>query len=107
MIERGSERVEYLNPDERHRKALLDVSITGAAFVHPQGEKIGTKMVVKIKEHELNATVVYSQERAEGFRIGVHFQNVSFSVQKDLKNIVDEFSRGVPMFCEIIKSDKS
>jgi hypothetical protein len=106
MVERGSERIEYLNPDERERKALLDISVSGAAFVHPRELENGTKLAVKIKKHVLNAIVVYAQGRAEGFRIGVKFQNVAFQVQKDLKDFVDEFSRGVPLFCEIVESEK-
>jgi hypothetical protein len=106
MVERGNERIEHLNPDAREKKALLDISVSGAAFVHPQELKNGTKLIVKIKEHSLNAIVVYTQGRAEGCRIGVKFQNVSLAVQKDLGEFVDEFSRGVPLFCEIIGDDK-
>lgn len=103
MAERGNERIEHLNPDEREKRALLDISVSGAAFVHPRELKNETKLTVKIKEHSLNAVVVYSQGRAEGYRIGVKFQNVPFAVQKDLKEFVDEFSKGVPLFCEIIE----
>jgi len=107
MVDRGNERIEHLNPDAREKKALLDISISGAAFVHPRELKNDTKLVVKIKEHTLNAVVVYAQGRAEGYRIGVKFQNVPFAVQKDLKEFVDEFSKGVPLFCEIIEEHKS
>ncbi|MBN1130192.1 MAG: PilZ domain-containing protein [Chitinispirillaceae bacterium] len=103
MVERASERIEHLNPDQDRKKALLDVSCTGAAFIHPQEKKIGSRLVVKIRSHELEATVVYSQARAEGHRIGVHFKDVPDNVRKELKDFVDEFSRGVPMFCEILE----
>jgi c-di-GMP-binding flagellar brake protein YcgR len=106
MVERGNERIEHLNPDEREKKALLDISVSGAAFVHPKELKNGTKLVAKIKEHSLNAIVVYNQGRAEGYRIGVKFLSVSLAVQKDLDAFVDEFSRGVPLFCEIIEGEK-
>jgi c-di-GMP-binding flagellar brake protein YcgR len=104
MVERGNERIEHLNPDAREKRALLDISVSGAAFVHPQELKNGTKLVVKIKAHSLNAVVVYNQGRAEGYRVGVKFQNVPFNVQKELTEFVDEFSKGVPLFCEIIEN---
>ena len=66
MVERGNERIEHLNPDAREKKALLDISISGAAFVHPRELKKETKLIVKIKEHSLNAVVVYTQGRAKG-----------------------------------------
>ena len=106
MVERGNERIEHLNPDAREKRALLDISVSGAAFVHPRELKNGTKLVVKIKEHSLNAAVVYTQGRAEGYRIGIKFQNVPFGIQKDLTAFVDEFSKGVPLFCEIIEDEK-
>ncbi|MBN2036459.1 MAG: PilZ domain-containing protein [Chitinispirillaceae bacterium] len=101
MVERGSERIEYLNPGDTKKKALLDVSSTGAAFIYPERKEPGSTLVVKIKERQLDAEVVYSQQRLEGFRIGVQFQNVAADMQEELEKIVDEFSRGVPIYCEI------
>jgi hypothetical protein len=107
MAERSSERIEYLNPDQSRKTALLDVSATGAAFIHPKAKNIGSRLVVKIRSHELEAAVVYSQGRIDGFRIGVQFKNVPESLKNDLKDIVDEFSRGVPLFCEVVEDSKA
>jgi hypothetical protein len=102
MVERGSERIEYLHPGDSGKKALLDVSITGAAFIYPERKETGSKLVVKIRERQLDAEVVYCQQRLEGYRIGVQFRNVAAGVQEELENVVDEFSRGVPIYCEIV-----
>ena len=96
-----------LGQDEKARKALIDLSVTGAAFLHPAEEKKGTRLSVKIKEYALEAVVVYSVERSDGFRVGVQFQGVPDHVQKALKTMVEEFSRGVPLTCEIVEKKES
>jgi hypothetical protein len=103
MKDRVSERVEMLGNDDRAPKALIDLSVTGAAFIHPAAKKDGTKLSVKIKDFTLDAVVVYCQERAGGFRVGVQFKNVPANIHASLKTMVDDFSRGVPLTCEIVE----
>jgi hypothetical protein len=103
MKDRINERIEMLNQDEKAKKALLDLSVTGAAFLLPAEEKKGTRISVKIKEYALEAVVVYCSERSDGFRVGIQFQGIPDHVQKALKVMVDEFSRGVPLSCEVME----
>jgi hypothetical protein len=106
--ERASERIEFLGAEEEAKNALIDLSVTGAAFVHPIEAKKDSLISVKIKNYTLDAVVVYCSPRASGFRIGMHFKNVPPEVQKSLLKLVEEFSRGVPLTCEIVdKSQKS
>jgi hypothetical protein len=107
MKERGSERIEFLGPEEEAKNTLIDLSVTGVAFIHPTAAKKDSLISVKIKSYTLDAVVVYCQPRAEGFRIGMHFKNVPPDVQKSLVKLVEEFSRGVPLTCEIVDPDQN
>jgi hypothetical protein len=100
--ERASERIELLGMDDGAKKALVDLSTTGVAFIHPVEAKRGTKMKVKIKEYVIDAVVIYCRQRADDYRLGMEFRNVPPDVQKGLKNLVDDFSRGVPLTCEVV-----
>jgi hypothetical protein len=105
MKERGSERIEYLSAGEEAHNAPIDVSATGAAFIHPTAAKKDSLISVKIKTFTLEANVVYCQPRSKGFRIGLYFTHVPAEVQKKLTLLVEEFSRGVPLTCEIIQGE--
>lgn len=106
MKDRINDRIEYLQPDESQKKALIDLSVSGAAFNCSAPENKGNKIQIKIKEHTIEAVVVYSQESFGGFRIGLQFKNVVPEVQKALKLWIDEFSRGVPLTCEILDTNE-
>jgi hypothetical protein len=101
--ERVSERVELLGVDEQAQKALVDLSATGVAFIYPVEVKKGAKLSVKIKDYVIDALVIYCRQRADGFRIGMQFRNVPPDLQKGLKILVDEFSRGVPLSCDVVE----
>jgi hypothetical protein len=103
MKDRGNERIELLSPDETVKNTLIDLSFSGAAMNWPVDLKKNDQVQVKIREYLLDAKVVYSQPRAKEFRIGIHFINVSPEVQKPLKTLVEEFSRGVPITFEIVE----
>jgi PilZ domain len=106
MKERGSERIEFLCAGEESENTLIDLSVTGVAFVHSSEAKKDSVISVRIKTFSLKAVVVYCQPRAQGFRIGLQFKNVPADVQRSLGNLVEEFSRGVPLTCEIIDPDR-
>lgn len=103
MKERISERVELLGVDDGVTKALIDLSSTGVAFIHPAEVKKGANLSVKIKDYVIDSVVVYCRQRADGYRIGMQFRNVPPDMQKGLKILVDEFSRGVPLTCEVVE----
>ena len=106
MKDRASERIEYLAMDDSAKSALIDLSATGVAFIHPTAAKKDSIVTVKIRDQSIEAVVVYCQQRAEGFRIGMHFVNVPQEFQSELKNLVGEFSRGVPLSCQIVDKDE-
>jgi hypothetical protein len=105
MKDRGNERIEYLHPDENAKDILIDLSFSGAAMNCPAEMKKDSLISVKIRDYLLNSTVIYCQARAQGYRVGIHFINVAADVQKSLKTMVEEFSRGVPITFEIIEQD--
>lgn len=102
MKDRVSERIELLGVDENAGRLLVDLSTTGVAFIHPTQAQRGEKMKVKIKEYIIEAVVVYCRQRANDYRLGMQFRNVPHDIQTALKIMVDEFSRGVPLTCEVV-----
>jgi len=105
MKDRGNERIELLSPDETVKNVLIDLSFSGAAMNYATEQKKGGLVKVKISDFVLDATVIYCQGRASGYRVGVHFTKVPPEVQNSLKVLVDEFSRGVPIAFQIIEQD--
>ncbi len=102
MKERGSERIEFLCNYDPAQRALIDLSTSGAAFIHPVEIKKGTKISVRIKDYLIEAVIVYCQQRTDGYRVGMQFIKVLPDIEKALKIMVDEFSRGVPLLCEVV-----
>lgn len=103
MKERAQERVEYLHADESVKRSVADLSATGAALIYQKELKKGTRIRMKIKDQEIDAVVVYCRQHATDYRVGLQFMNMAGSVQNLIKNMVDEFSRGVPLTCEILE----
>lgn len=105
MKDRGNERIEFLATDETAKSILIDLSFSGAAMNCPAERNKDSRLSVKIKDYRIDATVIYCQARAQGYRVGIHFVDVPADVQKSLKIMVDEFSRGVPLPFEIVEQD--
>jgi hypothetical protein len=103
MKERGNERIEFLSTNDAVKNTLIDLSFSGAAMNYPTELAKNAMVSVKIRDYAIDATVIYCQGRAEGYRVGIHFVNVPADVQKALKIMVEEFSRGVPVTFEIIE----
>lgn len=106
MKDRGNERIEFLNTDESKKNILIDLSFSGAAMNYPDELAKNAKIAVKIRDFAIDANVIYCQGMAKGYRVGIHFVNVTPDVQKALKIMVEEFSRGVPITFEIIGQDE-
>jgi hypothetical protein len=107
MKDRGNERIEFLPADETVKNTLIDLSFSGAAMNCTSEKKKDSRLSVKIKSYTINATVIYCQARAQGYRVGVHFVNVASEVQASLKLMVEEFSRGVPIQFEVLEQDEN
>jgi hypothetical protein len=103
MKDRGNERIELLPTDETIKNILIDLSFSGAAMNCHAEQKKDSQLSVKIRDQVLDAKVIYCQGRAQEYRVGIHFVNVAPDVQKSLKLMVEEFSRGVPINFEIVE----
>lgn len=101
MKERASERIEFLNSDVSGAVSLFDLSKTGVACLFEKSLKEGATVRVELNDMLLSATVVYSQQRTDGYRLGLHFQNVPSDKQKKIDELVESFSRGMPIKCQI------
>lgn len=95
---RSSERIEFLNDQST---TLFDLSSGGACCRHIKMVAIGTLLKFRVNDLALNAKVVYVQERSDGARVGVQFLNVPADKQKTLDDLVEKFSRGVPLTCVV------
>jgi c-di-GMP-binding flagellar brake protein YcgR len=95
---RSSERIEFLNDES---VTLFDLSSGGACCRHAKMVAIGALLKVRVNDLNLNAKVVYTQERSDGARLGVQFLNVPAEKQKVLDELVGKFSRGVPITCVV------
>jgi hypothetical protein len=104
MRRRESERIEHLGLPEEQNTGLLDLSTTGACCCHgsPKGKE--SVVNVRIKGLTLKARVVYCTQRGASYRLGVQFIGVLPEEQRQLSRFVDEYSRGVPLDCDVVDS---
>lgn len=100
MKQRSSERIEMLN-SSGEPISLFDLSNGGACCFHEEKKGKGETVEVSIKDLSLKARVVYCQQRTDGYRLGLRFVDVPEDKQKMLTSLVDRFSRGVPLECQI------
>jgi hypothetical protein len=101
MKDRASERIEFINLNGANEPALFDLSKTGVCcFSAKKKEKDGVA-TVRLNDMALKAKVIYCQDRTDGFRLGMQFQSVTADQQKKLDELVDKFSRGVPIACTV------
>lgn len=100
MVSRDSERVEVL--DGQTSGALLNVSATGAAFIHPEPLVQSRRIILSINNIEFESRVVYCKQHTDGFRIGIHFTTVNLNGRLELSRLVDSFSCGVPLRFQVI-----
>jgi hypothetical protein len=101
---RRFERIEYLGAAaEGAGNLLFDLSSGGAAFLHSQELPAGTKISLKVQDHILDAVVVYTAQRPNGgYRIGAQFLNLSDEMEEILETLVDDFSCGAQVTCNLI-----
>ena len=97
---RSSERIEYVDPDDSRRE-LFDLSRGGACCLHHKRLQRGNMVSITVETLTLRARVSYVVERTDGFRVGLQFWELSGEQQKLLTDLVERFSRGVPVRCRI------
>jgi hypothetical protein len=101
MQDRASERIEFLNLNGTNEPTLFDLSKTGVCCGHSVKKAKDSVLTVVINSLRIKARVIYCQERSPGFRLGMHFEGVTPDQQRALSDLVDKFSRGVPISCRV------
>ncbi len=107
MLERMSERIEYVDLDPAKDKSLFDLSTTGVCCLFQRRLPNDSLVSMKINDLVVKARVVYCQERSDGYRLGLQFVDISGEQQKKLNDRVDKFSRGVAISCAIVDAPNS
>jgi hypothetical protein len=97
---RRSDRIQFIAPSHQ-ASSLFDLSTTGACCLHTQACEKNDFVKAVINDLRLRAKVIYSQKRADGYRIGLQFWNVTPEKQAKLDALVDAYSKGVPVTCRI------
>ena len=95
---RTSDRIEQLNTPQ---STLFDLSEGGACCLSAKKREHAEQINVIFGELSLSARVIFCTERTDGYRMGVQFYNLSDDNTKQLKQLLERFSRGVPLSCKI------
>jgi hypothetical protein len=101
MKDRASERIEFLNLNSSRELTLFDLSRTGICCFHNRKKEKNSLLTIRINDLSVKARTIYCQQRTDGFRIGMQFIGVTSEQHKRLNELVETFSRGVPVFCTI------
>ncbi|MBF0432879.1 MAG: PilZ domain-containing protein [Fibrobacteria bacterium] len=97
MVEKRSDRVEFLKPTDKIDMGLVDLSESGVAILHPNVETKGAWGLVTINELTVKAQIVYCAEIVGAYKIGLHFEEIPADKKLILKGLVNEFSRGTSL----------
>ena len=103
MLERKSERIEFITPDGSREMPIYDLSKTGVSCFHSKLKEKNSFVVVKINNLLLRAKVIYCQQRKHDYRLGLQFWNILPERQVKLNELVDKYSKGVPISCTIVE----
>jgi hypothetical protein len=101
MKQRKSERIELLHPNGTMSPSMFDLSKTGVCAFSAKKLEKGAFVFIKINTLRIKAKVVYSMERTDGFRAGMEFCDLTPEQTKGLSDLVDKFSRGIPISCAV------
>lgn len=100
---REHDRVEFIAPDSSAK--ICDLSPSGACVFRSESIDRNSFVKVRIGELVLRAKVIYCRRRTDGFRIGMQFWNVLPEKRATLNDMVDRFSKGVPLECAILEEN--
>ena len=103
MLERKSERIESITPHGSGEMPIYDLSKTGISCFHAEAKTKNSFVVVKINDLLLRAKVIYCQKRDKDYRLGLQFWNILPERQVKLNELVEKYSKGVPVSCKIIE----
>lgn len=105
MIERKNDRVELITPTDSKETSLFDLSSSGIGCFYGKAKEKGSYVKVKINDLSFRAKVAYCIKRKDNYRLGLQFWNILPERQKSLTDMVEKYSRGIPLSCEIIEED--
>ena len=103
MLERKSERIESITSGSTGTMAIYDLSKTGISCFYAKPKEKNCFVVIKINDLLLRAKVIYCQQRKSDFRLGLQFWNILPERQLKLNEIVDKYSKGVPISCSLLE----
>lgn len=105
MQERKSDRVEFIAPHGSGERILFDLSRTGAGCYHSTYREPGSFVVLQMNDLALRAKVVHCLKRQRDYRLGLEFCSALPEQRKRLDELVEKYSKGVPVRCEV-RSEK-
>mgnify|MGYP003565296773 CR=1 FL=1 len=101
MLERKNERIEFITSRDNEKMSFFDLSESGVGCYHSKGKEKSSFILVKINDLSLRARVIYCTKRKDDYRIGLQFWNILPEKQEKLNSIVNQYSKGVPVSCQI------
>lgn len=101
MKDRASERIEFINLNAANEPALFDLSKTGVCCYFSKKKDKDSIVSVRFNDLTVKAKIIYCQDRTDGYRLGMQFLALTADQQKRLDELVDKFSRGVPISCNV------
>lgn len=103
MFERKSERIGFITPGGSEQMPVYDLSKTGVSCYHSKSREKNSFVIVKINDLLLRAKVIYCQQHENEYRLGLQFWNILPERQLKLNEIVEKYSKGVPIKCTVIE----
>ena len=101
--DRSSERIEHLEPNAE-RQNFFDLSTGGVCCLSKRSYDTGASVKVRVGDSDLAARVAHCTTRTDGFRIGLQFVNLTPAQQSRLGQLVERYSRGIPLSCGIVEA---
>lgn len=105
MLERKNERIEFISPNDTEEMSFFDLSESGVGCYHSKSIEKNSFILVKINDLSLRAKVVYCTKRKNDYRVGLQFWNILPERQDKLNKIVNQYSKGVPVSCQIVDGE--
>jgi hypothetical protein len=101
LSDRQSERIEFLS-DTVELQRFFDLSKTGVCCRHTGLLQKDEVVSVRINDLVLSAKVAWCTPRTDGFRVGLQFVKLTPDQAKALDDLVERYSRGVPVKVDLV-----
>ncbi|MGD9202526.1 MAG: PilZ domain-containing protein [Chitinispirillia bacterium] len=105
MLERKNERIEFISSIDDPKMSLFDLSESGVGCYYSKAREKNSFILVKINDLSLRARVIYCTKRKDDYRLGLQFWNILPEKQEKLNEIVNQYSKGVPVSCRIEENE--